>query len=539
MFDLKIVNGQLADGTGRPLYKGDIGITGDRITAIGELGSAPSKTTIDAAGKVVSPGFIDMHTHSDLSVLVDPHASSKIHDGVTTEVIGNCGIGVAPVKPGQEKLLVDYLGTRMIGTIPVEIKLHWSSFAEYLDYINAHSPAVNIAPLLAHGPIRIATMGFSPDHPSLEQMEAMKQLIRDGMEAGALGFSTGLIYMPGEFSTTDELAELTAEIRSKSGFYVTHIRNESQDVFTALEEALTIGQKARTPVHISHLKLCGSSVWGRTDELLGRIDRAVADGIETSFDLYPYTAGMTSLMACLPPWAFEGGVEKLLARLGDSTQRMKMIESIEQGIPGWQNMSKAAGGWQNIMLSTVFTEKNKELEGKTIEELAELLGKDPYSVVFDLLVEERGRIQIVLHMMQEADLQAILRHPLSSIGSDGMSMANKGVLSTGKPHPRAFGTRARVLAKYVREEGLLTVEEAVKKMSYMPAKRLGLKDRGVLAEGNFADLLIFDPAKVSDQATYQDSKQYSVGFDTVIVNGAVALQDGVEQEVFNGRVVTK
>jgi N-acyl-D-amino-acid deacylase len=538
-FDIIIANGTVVDGSGSPGYSADVGIVGDRVVAIGKLAGEASKKTIDATGKVVAPGFIDMHTHSDMAVLFDPHTNSKIYDGVTTEVVGNCGIGVAPVSEANRQLLIDYLGTRMIGNLPVKLELNWSTMAEYLDYVRQHPPALNVVALLAQGAVRIAVMGFDKDAPTDAQMTDMKALVDAGMAEGAVGFSSGLIYMPGEFSSTAELAELSKEIKQHQGFYVTHIRNESEGVFDALEEALTIGRTAAVPVHVSHLKVAGQSVWGRSTELLARIDKANQDGVETTFDVYPYTSGMTGLTACMPPWAFEGGVEKLLTRLADAQTRAKIIADVEAGIPGWQNLFKAAGGWENITITTVNSQANKGLEGKTIQQIADLQGKDPYTAVFDLLLAEKGKVLIVLRLMSEEDLVKILKHPMSMVGSDGMSVSTEGIMSFGMPHPRAFGTRARVLGRYVREQNVLGLEEAVKKMAHMPAWRLGLPERGLLKIGYYADVVVFDPATVQDNAEYSDPKRYSSGFDYVVVNGAVVLAEGIHQKVFGGRVLTR
>jgi N-acyl-D-amino-acid deacylase len=359
------------------------------------------------------------------------------------------------------------------------------------------------------------------------------------MSEGAVGFSTGLIYMPGEFSTASELAEVAGEIKPWNGVYITHIRSESEGVFEALDEALTIGRNAGVPVHISHLKMGGKSVWGRAGELLQKIDDANAAGLDTTFDLYPYTAGMTGLSACMPPWAFAGGVGELLARLLDPEMRRRIKESIETGIPGWQNLAKSAGSWDRIVVTTVMNDDNKHLEGKSIQEIADLQGKDPYTTIFDLLLAEKGRVLIVTHMMVEEDVIEIIRHPLAMIGTDGMSVSTEGVMSFGRAHPRAFGTHARVLERYVKELKILSLEEAVKKMSSMPAKRLGLQQRGMLKEGYHADITVFDPDKVQGKATFADPKQYSVGFDLVIVNGKIVLKDGIHQEVYPGRVLKK
>ena len=539
MFDIKIVNGLIVDGTGNQAFSADVGIVGDKIVAIGKLNDSASLKTIDATNKIVAPGFIDMHTHSDMSVLFDPHANSKIFDGVTTEVVGNCGIGVAPVSENNRKLLIDYLGTRMIGNLPVKLELHWSSMSDYLEYVREHPPAVNVVALLAQGAIRIAVMGFDSGAPSNLQLDEMKALVNAGMSEGAVGFSSGLIYMPGEFSSTDELAELAKAIKPWQGFYVSHIRNESEGVFDALDEALTIGKKAGVPVHISHLKVAGQSVWGRSKELLEKIDQANEAGIETTFDVYPYTSGMTGLTACMPPWAFEGGVEKLITRLTDMEIRARIISDVENGIAGWQNLFKAAGKWENIMIATVNSEANKGLEGKTIQQIADMQGKDPYSTVFDLLIAEKGKVLIVLLLMDEDDLVNILKHPRGMIGSDGMSVSTEGIMSFGMPHPRAFGTRARVLGRYVREKKVLSLEDAVKKMSYMPAWRLGLAKRGLLREGYYADVVVFNPDTVCDNAEYSAPKQYSSGFDLVVVNGNVVLANGVHQEIFGGKVLAR
>ena len=539
MFDIKIVNGLIVDGTGNQAFSADIGIVGDKIVAIGKLNDSASLKTIDATNKIVAPGFIDMHTHSDMSVLFDPHANSKIFDGVTTEVVGNCGIGVAPVSENNRKLLIDYLGTRMIGNLPVKLELHWSSMSDYLEYVREHPPAVNVVALLAQGAIRIAVMGFDSGAPSNLQLDEMKALVNAGMSEGAVGFSSGLIYMPGEFSSTDELAELAKAIKPWQGFYVSHIRNESEGVFDALDEALTIGKKAGVPVHISHLKVAGQSVWGRSKELLEKIDQANEAGIETTFDVYPYTSGMTGLTACMPPWAFEGGVEKLITRLTDMEIRARIISDVENGIAGWQNLFNAAGKWENIMIATVNSEANKGLEGKTIQQIADMQGKDPYSAVFDLLIAEKGKVLIVLLLMDEDDLVNILKHPRGMIGSDGMSVSTEGIMSFGMPHPRAFGTRARVLGRYVREKKVLSLEDAVKKMSYMPAWRLGLAKRGLLREGYYADVVVFNPDTVCDNAEYSAPKQYSSGFDLVVVNGNVVLANGVHQEIFGGKVLAR
>lgn len=537
MLDLKIVHGQIIDGSGKAAYAGDIGIVSDKIVAIGDLRDQESVKTIDAGGNIVAPGFIDMHTHSDLSVIYDRQANSKIYSGVTTEVIGNCGIGVAPIREANRHLLIDYLGTRLIGSIPVTIELPWTSFGDYLDFLRKNPPAVNIAPLVGQGVIRIAVMGFAKGAPTADELNQMRQLMDQAMADGALGLSTGLVYLPGEYSTTEEIAELCKEMTPYQGIYCTHMRTESDGIMGAIDEALEIGKKSGTPVHISHLKLLSRNMLGKTDLVLERLAKAEKAGVEVSYDLYPYTAGLTALSACMPPWIFEGGVEKMIQRLQDKEIRKQLKREIEEGLPNWQNFVKSAGGWSKFFVSSVKSEANKEFEGKFITEIAEIQHKDPYDAAFDLLIDESGRVQMNYHAMQEKDVIEFIKQPKAMIGSDSMSLSTEGLLSFGKPHPRAFGTPTRLLARYVRELKALTFEEAIRKMTSLPAGKLGLKQRGAIQENYYADLVVINPSTVQDQATYENPKQYSQGIEAVIVNGQVVMENGVHNQVYAGNVL--
>jgi N-acyl-D-amino-acid deacylase len=537
MFDLKIMNGRIIDGSGNPAYAGDIGVVNAKIAAIGDLRDAQSAQTIDANGNIVAPGFIDMHTHSDLSVIYDRKANSKLYSGVTTEVIGNCGIGVAPVREETRHLLIDYLGTRLIGSIPVTIELPWTSFREYLDCLDKNPPSVNIAPLLGQGVVRIAVMGFAKGIPTAAELRDMQKITDTAMAEGALGLSSGLVYLPGEYSSTEEIGELCKSIAPYQGIYCTHMRTESDGIMGAIDEALRIGELGGVPVHISHFKLLSQNMLGKTDLVLERLARAERSGIEVSYDVYPYTAGLTSLSACLPPWVFEGGVDKMIQRLQDAAVRNRIRKEIAEGLPGWQNFVKSAGGWGKFFVSSVRSETNKQLEGKFITEIAELQGKDPYDAAFDLLIAENGRVQMNYYAMQESDVITFLQQPKAMIGSDAMSLSAEGILSFGKPHPRAFGTPTRLLARYVRELKALSFEEAVKKMTSLPARRLGLKQRGLLKQDYYADIVIFNPETVQDKATYAEPKQYSEGIEAVIVNGQLVLEKGCHKEVYPGRVL--
>ncbi len=537
MLDLKIINGSIIDGTGSKAYQGDIGIKDGKITAIGNLEKEEADKVIDAAGLAVAPGFIDLHTHSDMSIIYDRYARSRIYAGVTTDVIGNCGIGVAPVAEDKKQLLIDYLGTRIVGTIPAPLELHWSTFKEYLDYVDEHNPAINVVPLLAQGAIRIKEMGFSKEPATPEQIERMKQDVIQGFEEGARALTSGLIYMPGAYTPKEELAALSSVIGEYGGYYCTHMRSESDDIFEAIDEAIYIAREAKCPLHISHLKLMGKDNWHQIDKLFGKINAAREEGIEVTFDAYPYTAGMTSLSALLPPWVLEGGIEKLMERIQDEKCKEQIKKDIATGIPGWQNYYAAIGNWKGVIIASVMTEANKWMEGKTLEEVAQAKGMDPYETIYEILMQEKARVQVVTIIMDEEDVAKIIGHPDCMYGSDSMSLSTEGLLSIGKPHARAFGTQGRIFDTYVRKMGLMTTEEAVKKMTSMPAQRLGLTDRGTLKEGYAADIVVFDPETIADNATYANPQQYNTGIFHVVVNGKIALEDGKQTEELAGRVL--
>jgi len=539
MFDLKICNGLIVDGTGKKAYAGDIGIIDDKIAAIGDLSEAESVETIDAQGHMVTPGFIDMHTHSDFSFVYDPKANAKLYSGVTTEVIGNCGIGAAPVRDENRQMLIDYLGTRLVGSIPVELKLPWNSLKDYLDTYKENPPCLNVAPLLAQGAVRIAVMGFAKGDAIPEQLKEMEKLTREGMEQGALGLSTGLVYLPGEYTSKEEIAALCKVIKPYGGVYCTHIRTESDGILDAIDEALWIAGEAGVPVEISHLKLLSQNMLGKTDVVLGKIEAAEKAGTEVNYDLYPYTAGLTALSACLPPWLFEGGVTKLLERLKDTSIRQRVRREIEEGIPGWQNFVKSAGGWQKFFVSSLNHEENKKYVGKYMNEVGDMMGMDPCDAAFELLLSENGRVQMNYFAMDENDVMTFLKQPRAMLGSDAMSLNTEGILNFGKPHPRAFGTMTHFLGNYVREKKLVSFEEGIRKMTSLPAGKLHMNSRGILKQGYYADVVILNPETVTDMATYTEPQQYSQGILDVIVNGKIAVRDGKQTDVCAGRVVTR
>ncbi|MEY8353148.1 D-aminoacylase [Lachnospiraceae bacterium 54-53] len=539
MFDIIILNASVIDGTGKEPYSADIGITGDRIREVGDLTGAEAGEIIDAKGMTVAPGFIDLHTHSDLSFLYDRRTSNRIYNGVTTDVCGNCGVGVAPVSDKYSDDLLGYLKTRIIGNIPCEIELKWRTYKEYLNAVNEVHTAVNVAPILAQGVIHIYEKGLSQSETTEEELEVMKKQVREAMECGAVGMSSGLIYLPGAYTSSHEFTELCKAMKEYGGVYFTHKRDEGDRLYEAIDEAAGVALSAGVPLHISHLKVTGKKNFGTVKKVFSYIRELQASGLKITYDTYPYSWGMTSLLALLPPWVSEGGIDRLVERLKSPQMREKVIYDIENGVPGWSDLIKNIQDFSRIVIASSKVEANLWMEGKNLQEIAAQTGKDVYTLILDLIVEEKARTLIIAGMMDEDDVAEILSDPDTMIGSDSMTCGEDGLLAAGKPHPRTFGTQARVLAEYCRERKLFPLETAVKKMTSMPAKLLGLKDRGEIKPGYYADLCMFDLAEVQDMATYQDPIRYSKGMEYVFVNGQVALRNGKQTEVYAGRVITR
>lgn len=526
-FDILIRNGRVVDGTGNLWFGADVGIKDGRIAALGNLSGKKGEKIIDASGLVVSPGFIDVHTHTDAFHLINPTGDSFIMQGVTTNIIGNCGDSVAPVsehtKTEYEEELNKY-----------DLELDWSTLGEFLEKVEKNRVSLNVAALVGQGTVRKAVMGMEKRSPTKEEMKKMKSLVAEAMDHGAVGLSTGLWYAPSGFADTDEVTELARVVAKYGGIYVTHMRSEENKLIEAMREAIEIGEKANIPVHISHFKAAGGKKnWGKVKEAIEVMEEARKRGVEITCDVYSWRASSTSLTAYLPHWVHEGGIKKLVERLRDPEMRPIIKKDTKER----ELVSIEDTGWENVMISNCF--KHRELQGKNISDLAAEKGVDPYDFVFDLLIEEEGKVGIVVFEMDPEDVAIAIKSPLSMMASDGSAIAPKGVMGEGNPHPRSYGNFVNVLGKYVREKGVLRLEEAIRKMTSMPANKFGIIDRGLLTRGFWADIVVFDPERVNSKATYMTPHRFPEGVKWVIVNGVVTVEEQKHTGARAGKVLRK
>jgi len=521
---------RIIDGSGNPWYEADLALDGQRIAAIGDLGRAPADLRIDGAGLVAAPGFIDIHTHSDIPLIVDGEGNAHIRQGVTTNVIGNCGGGAAPV---TDEVVAQ--NERQLTEIDPALRWDWRSMGQYLERLEAQGSSVNVAALVGQGTVRGAVMGYADRPPTETELAHMCQLVDQAMADGAFGLSTGLIYVPGCYAATDEIVALAKVAAARGGLYATHIRGENDTLLDAVAEAIEVGRQAGLPVQIAHMKAMGRHMWGKSVDSLRLVDEARAAGIDVTCDQYPYNASATGLGAYLPPWAHVGGVAAFRQRLADPEMRAHMRHDILHGTEGWVSLHKGVG-WDNTMITRCH---DTELEGLTVSGIAKRQGKDDFDAAFDILLATEGRVSVVYFTIGDEDIERIMRHPSVMIGSDSSAISAEGKLARGKPHPRTFGTFVRVLGRYARELGTITLEEAVRKMTSMPAQRLGLHDRGLLRPGMKADVVLFDPATVADQATYTEPLQYPLGIEHVWVNGRLTVSGGRHLGVRAGAVLRR
>jgi N-acyl-D-amino-acid deacylase len=526
VLDIKIAGGQVIDGTGTGARRADVGIVDDAITAVGDLAEEPAGRVVDATGLTVTPGFIDMHSHSDWRLWGNPGAESKIRQGVTTEVVGNCGFSPAPVSDAHRD---EMRGFALY--LPPGMDFAWHGMGEYLRGYEERGVALNVAQLIGHGTVRIAAMGFARRPPTAAELAAMERLVDESMAQGAVGLATGLIYAPGSYAATEEIVALARRAGAAGGFYASHIRGEGATLLDAVAEAIRVGREGGLPVQVSHIKAAGRPHWGRVADALGLIDAAGAEGLDVMADVYPYTASSTSLRTLLPDWALEGGIEAMLGRLRDPAARARIRADLTGGSP----ILLRGLSWDDIMVA--YAPSRPECHGRRLAEIAAAWKQDPLDAAMDLIVSEHGKGSMILFQLDEADLRRALVHPRVMIGSDGSALAVEGEMGQGKPHPRSYGTFPRVLGRYARDEGVLTLPEAIRKMTGLPARRLGLADRGVLAPGARADVVAFDPARVGDRATYEEPHRYAAGIEHVLVNGRVVIDRGAHTGARPGRVL--
>jgi dihydroorotase/N-acyl-D-amino-acid deacylase len=520
-FDVLLINGRIVDGSGAPWFRGDVGILGDRIAAIGALKDASAGTTIDAADFVVAPGFIDLLGQSEFNVLVDGRAASKLLQGVTTEITGE-GSSIAPV---NDRLI----GEATPSATHFGIVIDWRTLGDYLRRLELRShPAINVGTFVGAGSIRNYVVGKDDRPATPAELERMKQLVAEAMQDGALGLSTSLQYVPDRFASTDEIVELAKVAARYGGVYFTHQRSESARIFESLDEVFAIAERAAIPAEIWHLKTAYKANFGKMPDVLKRIEAARARGLDVTANQYPYTRASNGLDSCLPLWAREGGLEKTLGRLNDPAMRERIKKDMDDAnATTWENQWYGANGGDGVMLSSVLNNDLRKYEGMTLTQIGKAMGKDPRDAVIDLVIADRGESSVITAIMSEDDVRAALKHPLVGVGTDSAAKAEDGRLSESKSHPRAWGSFPRILGRYVREERLLTLEEAIRKMTSKAAARVHLPDRGLLRPGMAADITIFDPATIRDVSTFEDPKHYSVGVKHVLVNGRRVVADGV------------
>jgi N-acyl-D-amino-acid deacylase len=528
-FDVLIKNGRIVDGSGRPAYSGDVGIKGQRILRIGNLGNSTAARTIDARGLIVAPGFIDMLGQSETYLLIDPRGMSKVMMGVTTEITGE-GESIAPINERQIKEQEDFLKR-------FNLTIDWRTLDEYFKRLEKQGTGLNLGTFVGATQVREHVVGYDNRPPTPAELESMKRLVAAAMRDGALGLSTSLQYIPARFATTDEIVELAKVAREYSGIYATHQRSEANAIDESLREVFAIARRARIPVEIWHLKTAYKKNWGRMPEILDKIKQARAGGLDITADIYPYVAGSTALSACLPPWAQEGGTEKMLNRLRDPATRERIKKEISEDHKDWENIYLGSGGASGILIGAVVNRDLESMQGKRVSEIAEEQKKDPLDALFDFILADHAQTGAIYFMMSEDDMRAAMRAPFVSFCTDSGSRATDGPLAGSKSHPRGWGSYPRILGRYVRDEHLISLETAIHKMTGGPAARVGLKDRGLLRTGMFADITVFNPSTVMDRATFESPNQYPVGIEYVLVNGQISVDKGERTPALAGQVI--
>jgi len=528
-FDIVITNGHIIDGTGSPWYSGDLGIWDGKIVAIGNLAAAPRKRTIDARGMVVAPGFIDMLGQSELTILVDPRLPSKVFQGITTEITGEGG-SAAPLNDAM--IQADRSSYEHLKITP-----DWRTLRQYFVRLEKQGMGINLATYIGATQVRRMVLGDADRQPTAQQLEQMKALVRDAMKDGAVGISTSLEYAPAPYAKTEELIALAGEASKFGGIYATHMRNEGDAVLTAIDETLRIGREAHIPVEIWHIKVAGKNNWGHMPDVVAKINSARSHGMDITADTYAYTAWFNSMSAFIPPWAHDGGDAKLIDRLKDPATRARIRKDMLTPSKEWDNEWQEIPGPEAVMIGVVQNPKLMPMQGKRLTEVAKIWNKDPMDALFDLLIEDNAFTNVAVFGMSEPDVVLALQQPWVAIDNDSSGASPEGILGQEHPHPRAYGTFPRILRKYVREEKKLTLEDAIRKFSALPAQRMRLADRGVLKAGMWADVVIFDPASVRDMADFENPNQLSQGMEFVLVNGVPVIEQGKMTGALPGKVL--
>jgi N-acyl-D-amino-acid deacylase len=528
-FDVVIRGGTVYDGEGGAPRQADVGIVGDKVTAVGALAKAEARTVIDATGLAVAPGFINVLSWSTESLIADGRSQGEIRQGVTTEVFGE-GWSMGPLTDAMKKRETEEQGD-------IKYDITWTTLADYLSFLEKKGVSPNVASFVGAATVREHVMGLRAGRATPAQMDAMRDLVRKEMEAGALGIGSSLIYAPGTYASTEELIELCKEAAKHKGTYISHMRSEADSLLEAVDELIRISREAGIPAEIYHLKAAGEPNWSKMDAVIQKVEAARRDGLKITADMYTYTAGATGFDACVPPWAREGGYEALFRRLQDPPTRNRILEEMTAPPKGWENLCVAAGAPERILLVGFKNEALKPLTGKTLDEVARMRGTHPWNTVLDLILEDRTRVGVVFFLMSEDNVRKQLKLPWVSFGSDAASMAPEGVFLKSSTHPRAYGNFARWLGKYVREEKLVPLQEAIRRLTGLPATNLGLQGRGFLKPGMFADVVVFDPATIADRATFEKPHQYAVGVRHVVVNGVPVLKDGEHTGATPGRAL--
>src|SRR5947207_798419 len=528
-YDLIIRNGRVVDGSGRHAFNADVAIKGDRIARIGNLGGAKAQRVIDAKGQVVAPGFIDMLGQSESFLLIGRRAMCKVLSAVSTEITGE-GESIAPINERQIKEAEDF-------NRRFNLTIDWRTLGQYFNRLEKQGTGINLGTFVGATQVREYVIGYDDRPPTAPELEQMKKLVAEAMKDGALGVSTSLQYVPARFAKTDEIVELAKIAHQYGGIYISHQRSEANAIDDSMKEVFEIARRANIPAEIWHFKTAYKKNWGRMPEMLRRIEAARRQGLKITADVYPYVAGSTSLSACLPPWALEGGTDRMISRLKDTATRERLKKEITTDSKAWENIYLGSGGPSGILIGSVVNRDLEAWQGKRLSEIASAQNKDPLDALFDFIIADHGQTGAIFFMMSEADMNAALKSPLVSICTDSSARATDGPLAGSKSHPRGWGTYPRILGHYVRDLRLMPLELAIHKMTGLPASNVGLKQRGLIRQGYFADITIFDPKTVIDRATFEEPNQYPVGINFVIVNGQIEVDNGQRTPALAGRVL--